>query len=124
VEADRSGIASAPFRHAGVAGERQEADMRKTLLAEFTVLPGSAEHVAELVEDYAVRVREEPGNLAFEVYTKEAAPLAYCIFEVYTDEAAFRAHLAAPYGPPFNAALQPLIEEKESVLTFLSPLDR
>ncbi|MEU0398702.1 antibiotic biosynthesis monooxygenase family protein [Streptomyces sp. NPDC006197] len=98
--------------------------MRKTLLAEFTVLPGNEERVAELVEDYAVRVREEPGNLAFEVYTKEAAPRSYWIFEVYTDEAAFRTHLAAPYGPPFNAALQPLIEERESALTFLSPLAR
>ncbi|MER5204779.1 putative quinol monooxygenase [Streptomyces sp. NPDC002825] len=98
--------------------------MRKTLLAEFTVLPGNEERVAELVKNYSARVREEPGNLVFEVYTKECSPLAYWIFEVYANEAAFQAHLAAPYGPPFNAALQPLIEEKESVLTFLSPLDR
>ncbi|CAM5578456.1 putative quinol monooxygenase [Streptomyces narbonensis] len=98
--------------------------MRKTLLAEFTALPGSKERVAELVKEYAARVREEPGNLAFEVYTKESRPLAYWIFEVYADEAAFQAHLTAPYGPPFNAALQPLIEERESVLTFLSPLGR
>ncbi|MGW0699907.1 putative quinol monooxygenase [Streptomyces sp. NPDC002867] len=96
--------------------------MKKTLLAEFTVRPGNEERVAELVKDYAVRVREEPGNLAFEVYTKEADPLAYWIFEVYEDEAAFRAHLAAPYGKPFNTELQPLINEKESVLTFLTPL--
>ncbi|MDQ0798107.1 putative quinol monooxygenase [Streptomyces sp. B1I3] len=96
--------------------------MKKTLLAEFTVLPGSEERVAELVRDYAVRVREEPGNVVFEVYTKELDHLAYWIFEVYADEAAFQAHLAAPYGPPFNATLQPLIQEKESLLTFLSPL--
>ncbi|MFF1510993.1 putative quinol monooxygenase [Streptomyces sp. NPDC058326] len=97
--------------------------MKKTLLAEFTVLPGSEDRVAELVREYAARVREEPGNLAFEVYTKDSEPRAYWIFEVYANEAAFRAHVAAPYGPPFNAELQPLIEEKESVLTFLSPLD-
>ncbi|MGW9447444.1 putative quinol monooxygenase [Streptomyces sp. NPDC055632] len=96
--------------------------MNKTLLAEFTVLPGNEERVAELVQDYAARVREEPGNLAFEVYTKESAPLAYWIFEVYANETAFQAHLAAPYGPPFNAVLQPLIQEEESVLTFLNPL--
>ncbi|WP_329623618.1 antibiotic biosynthesis monooxygenase [Streptomyces sp. NBC_01255] len=98
--------------------------MKKTLLAEFTVRPGSEEHVAELVKEYAARVREEPGNLAFEVFTKESSPRAYWIFEVYAHEAAFQTHLAAPYGPPFNAALQPLIEEKESVLTFLRPLGR
>ncbi|MFF2566660.1 putative quinol monooxygenase [Streptomyces sp. NPDC058084] len=98
--------------------------MRKTLLAEFTARPGSEERVAELVREYSARVREEPGNLVFEVYTKESSALEYRIFEVYADEAAFQAHLAAPYGPPFNAALQPLIEERESVLTFLSPLGR
>ncbi|MFB7862336.1 putative quinol monooxygenase [Streptomyces sp. NPDC056069] len=98
--------------------------MRKTLLAEFTARPGSEERVAELVREYSARVREEPGNLVFEAYTKESSALAYRIFEVYADEAAFQAHLAAPYGPPFNAALQPLIEERESVLTFLSPLGR
>ncbi|MFI0990441.1 putative quinol monooxygenase [Streptomyces exfoliatus] len=96
--------------------------MNKSLLAEFTVRSGNEEHVARLVQDYAARVREEPGNLAFEVYTKESNPLAYWIFEVYTSEAAFQDHLAAPYGPPFNTALQPLIREKKSLLTFLSPL--
>ncbi|WP_030556007.1 putative quinol monooxygenase [Streptomyces exfoliatus] len=96
--------------------------MNKSLLAEFTVRSGNEEHVARLVQDYAARVREEPGNLAFEVYTKESNPLAYWIFEVYTSEAAFQDHLAAPYSPPFNTALQPLIREKESLLTFLSPL--
>ncbi|MCT4353722.1 antibiotic biosynthesis monooxygenase [Streptomyces sp. Je 1-79] len=97
--------------------------MRKTLLAEFGVRPGSEEHVAELVRDYCRHVREEPGNLAFEVYTKQSDPLAYWIFEVYADEAAFQAHLAAPYGSLFNAELRQSITEKESVLTFLSPLD-
>ncbi|MEU3608742.1 antibiotic biosynthesis monooxygenase family protein [Streptomyces sp. NPDC035033] len=95
---------------------------KKSLPAEFTVRPGNEERVARLVREYAARVREEPGNLAFEVYTKESDPSAYWIFEAYTGEAAFQEHVAAPYGPPFNLALQPLIQEKESLLTFLSPL--
>ncbi|GAB2962651.1 hypothetical protein GCM10027075_73040 [Streptomyces heilongjiangensis] len=41
---------------------------------------------------------------------------------MYRDEDAFQAHLDAPYGGPFNAALAPLIEEDASVLTFLDPL--
>lgn len=98
--------------------------MTKTLLAEFSVRPGREAHVAELVKDYSRRVRQEPGNLAFEVYTKESDPLSYCVFEVYADEAAFQAHLAAPYGAPFNAELRPCINEEESVLTFLTPVDR
>ncbi|MES4886708.1 antibiotic biosynthesis monooxygenase family protein [Streptomyces sp. NPDC096012] len=96
--------------------------MKKTLLAEFTAREGAEDEVAQLIRDYAMKVREEEGNLAFDVYTRAADPRGYWIFEVYRDEDAFRAHLDAPYGAPFNAALAPLIEEDASVLTFLDPL--
>ncbi|MDN0197416.1 antibiotic biosynthesis monooxygenase family protein [Streptomyces sp. S.PNR 29] len=96
--------------------------MKRTLLAEFTAREGAQDEVARLIGDYARKVREEPGNLAFDVYTKASNPRAYWIFEVYRDEDAFQTHLNAPYGGPFNAALTPLIEEDASVLTFLEPL--
>lgn len=96
--------------------------MKKTLLAEFTAREGSRDEVARLIADYALKVREEEGNVVFDVYTKEADPRAFWIFEVYRDEEAFRAHLKAPYGGPFNEALVPLIEEDASVLTFLDPV--
>ncbi|WP_030338319.1 putative quinol monooxygenase [Streptomyces sp. NRRL S-1022] len=96
--------------------------MNKTLLAEFTAREGAQDEVAGLIRNYAEKVREEDGNLAFDVYTKASNPRAYWIFEAYRDEDAFQAHLKAPYGGPFNAALAPLIEEDASVLTFLDPL--
>ncbi|MET7844118.1 antibiotic biosynthesis monooxygenase family protein [Streptomyces sp. NPDC005356] len=96
--------------------------MNKTLVAEFTAREGAEPDVARLILEYAKEVREEDGNLAFEVYTKASQPRAYWIFEAYRDEAAFQAHLKAPYGGPFNAALAPLIEEDASVLTFLDPV--
>ncbi|WP_338783650.1 putative quinol monooxygenase [Streptomyces sp. DG1A-41] len=96
--------------------------MKKTLLAEFTAREGAEDEVTRLILEYAEKVREEEGNLAFDVYTKEASPRAYWIFEVYRDEDAFQAHLKAPYGGPFNTALAPLIEEDASVLTFLDPV--
>lgn len=96
--------------------------MNKTLLAEFTAREGAEDEVARLILEYAKKVREEEGNLAFDVYTKASNPRAYWIFEVYRDEDAFQAHLRAPYGGPFNTALAPLIEEDASVLTFLSPV--
>ncbi|GAP51553.1 putative quinol monooxygenase [Streptomyces azureus] len=96
--------------------------MKKTLLAEFTAREGAEAEVAHLIGEYALKVREEEGNLAFDVYTKAAKPRAFWIFEVYRDEDAFQAHLNAPYGGPFNTALAPLIEEDASVLTFLDPL--
>ncbi|MBB6420867.1 putative quinol monooxygenase [Streptomyces sp. AK010] len=93
--------------------------MTKTLLAEFTAREGAEDEVARMIVEYAEKVRQEDGNLAFDVYTKEANPRAYWIFEAYRDEDAFQAHLKAPYGGPFNTALSPLIEEDASVLTFL-----
>ena len=94
--------------------------MPKALLAEFTVQPGAEARVAEMVRELAAQVREEPGNLRFEVYTRADDARAYWIHEVYRDEEAFQAHLAAPYGAPFNAELKDLIEEDGSVLTFLT----
>ncbi|TPQ18051.1 putative quinol monooxygenase [Streptomyces sporangiiformans] len=96
--------------------------MTKTLFAEFTARKGEEDDVARLMRDYARKVREEDGNLAFDVYTKASNPRAYWIFEAYRDEDAFQAHLNAPYGVPFNTALAPLIEEDASVLTFVDPL--
>ncbi|GAA3122132.1 hypothetical protein GCM10010449_49990 [Streptomyces rectiviolaceus] len=96
--------------------------MNKTLLAEFTARDGAKEEVARLLLDYAKKVREEEGNLAFDIYTKATSPRAYWIFEMYQDEDAFQTHLKAPYGGPFNTALAPLIEEDASVLTFLDPV--
>ncbi|AWT41451.1 MULTISPECIES: putative quinol monooxygenase [Streptomyces] len=96
--------------------------MHKTLLAEFTAREGAEDEVARLILDYAQKVRQEDGNLAFDVYTKASNPRAYWIFEAYRDDEAFQAHLKAPYGGPFNTALAPLIEEETSVLTFLDPV--
>ena len=96
--------------------------MKKTLYAEFTAREGAEGEIALLLRDYAKKVREEEGNLAFDSYTKANDPRAFWIFEVYRDEDAFQAHLKQPYGAPFNAALAPLIEEDASVLTFLDPL--
>ncbi|MEU0306454.1 putative quinol monooxygenase [Streptomyces cyaneofuscatus] len=95
--------------------------MKKTLFAEFTVRAGAEKQVAQLLNQYARTVREEVGNLSFDIYTKTFSPRAYVIFETYRDEAAFQRHLTAPYAGPFNTTLAPLIEETASRLTFLEP---
>ena len=89
------------------------------LYAEFTARNGAAEEVAALVRDYASVVRQEPGNVVFDCYRRQEAPDRFFIFEIYLDRSAFDAHLAAPYGGPFNAALGPLIVEDASELSFL-----
>ena len=95
--------------------------MTVALYAEFTARPGTEHVVSELVRDLTRRVRDEPGNLAFEPFTLQAQPRRWFVYEVYRDEAAFQAHISAEYGARFNSALGPLIEEDGSQLTWLSP---
>ncbi len=97
--------------------------MSKALYAEFTAKPAQAPRVASLITEYARLVRQEPGNVVFDVYTKRDNASAFWIFEVYADDRAFEEHLRAPYGQPFNEALGPLIEEAQSVLTHLSEVE-
>ena len=75
-----------------------------------------------MLKDYAESVRREPGNVAFDACQRADNADSFFVYEEYRDEAAFQAHLAAPYGEPFNAALGPLIVEPNSILTFLRRL--
>jgi len=92
---------------------------RVILYATFTARAGHAGTVAALLADYAQIVRTEPGNVLFEASYRADTPEAFFVYEEYIDEAAFQAHLDAPYGATFNAALKPLIVEPESQLVFL-----
>ena len=94
-------------------------DTSVILYATFTASKGNADAVAALLSDYAAAVRKEPGNVLFEASCKATEPDSFFVYEEYVDEAAFQAHLNAPYGTPFNAALSPLIVEPQSRLTFL-----
>lgn len=89
------------------------------LHATFTARPGEAERVVALLRDFAEVVRAEPGNVVFDATRLADEPDRFFVYEEYRDEAAFHAHLSAPAGDPFNAALQPLIIEPSSQLTFL-----
>jgi quinol monooxygenase YgiN len=102
------------------------------LVAEFTALPGCEEEVERLLLGLTEQVRAEPGCLDFTPHRVASSPAVgveasgsapvgrrFVVTETYRDASAFAAHLAAPYGAPFNAALGPLIEEAGSQLTFL-----
>ncbi|KQM82098.1 putative quinol monooxygenase [Agromyces sp. Leaf222] len=103
------------------------------LIAEFTARSGREEEVARLLLALADDVRREPGCLEFATHRVVGPPAGvdvahgpapigtrFVVTEAYRDAAAFAAHLAAPYGSVFNAALAPLIVEDGSVLTFLA----
>ena len=92
------------------------------LIAEFTTSPEKRDEVAGLISGYGEVVRAEPGNRTFNVYTHVAEPTKFWVHEIYADRAAFEAHIGNPENPAFNAKLIPLINEPESVLTFLEPV--
>lgn len=92
----------------------------KTLIAEFTALPGHEARVAELMAGLTNDVlSNEPGCVQFLPFTREGEPNRWVVFEQYTDDAAFAAHRAAPYGAVFNAELVTHIVEDGSQLTWL-----
>lgn len=98
-----------------------EASTPVALIAEFTTTEENLETVRGLIVGYGEVVRSEPGNRAFNVYTQVAEPTKFWVHEIYADQAAFEAHIGDPRGKEFNSKLVPLINEPESVLTFLTP---
>ena len=52
----------------------------------------------------------------------EGFKLKFFVMEAYVDEDAFQTHLGMPYGGPFNARLEEIIEEPHSILTFLDKI--
>ena len=96
------------------------ADKRRVLIAELTARDGCEAEVRSVLTDYAVHVRAEPGNKAFECYQTEDTPQRFVVYEVYTDEAAFQAHLAAPMNKEINQRLSSITEGGSSLM-FLTP---
>lgn len=93
------------------------------LYAEFTARPERRTEVERLITGLAHDVHQEPGNLEFRVYQRADEPCGFFVFERYADQSAFEAHLSAPYGRVFNAALGDLIVEDGSQLSYLSATD-
>jgi quinol monooxygenase YgiN len=93
------------------------------LYAEFTAKPDSESVVQTLISDLAQKVRQEPGNTEFTVYSVRDNPRKFFVFEKYLDDASFEAHIDAEYGVIFNRRLGSLIEKGASQLTFLTRFD-
>ncbi|MDF7673581.1 putative quinol monooxygenase [Acetobacteraceae bacterium ESL0709] len=82
-------------------------------------LPGCREKVRVLLEGLAHKVRNEPGNVRFVVYTLTENPDLFHVEETYRDEEAFRAHMATEHGKIFNKAIETLVEGGGSNVVFL-----
>lgn len=93
------------------------------LIATIDVPDATLSAVLELLAEYAVVVRAEPGNQRFEMYTDRDRP-AVVIVERYRSEEAFQAHLDNPANATFNASLAGLLAGGGSTLQFLHALPR
>ena len=83
----------------------------------------AASSAERLISNLAIKVRQEPANTEFTIYSEQANPRKFFVFEQYVDEAGFEAHIGAEYGVIFNQQLSSLIEEGASQLTFLTRSD-
>jgi quinol monooxygenase YgiN len=101
----------------------KKSDVPVILYAEFTAKPDSEAQVKTLISDLAQKVRQEPGNTEFTVYSERNNPRKFLVFEEYLADASFKAHITAEYGVIFNQQLSSLIEEGGSQLTFLNRFD-
>jgi len=90
-----------------------------TLIATFRAADGQDSTVARLIGAYGEVVRNEPGNIFFEIYTERDDSQAFVIIERYQNGQAFQQHLEGAEGKVFNEQLSPLVEGKGSELQFL-----
>lgn len=91
----------------------------KNLYATMRALPECREKVRNLLSGLAHKVRSEPGNVRFVVYTLAEDPDLFHVEETYRDEEAFRAHMATEHGKIFNKAIETLVENGGSQVVFL-----
>ncbi|MFF1572609.1 putative quinol monooxygenase [Leifsonia sp. NPDC058292] len=93
------------------------------LYAEIDALPGAEDDVASLLTDYALRVRAEPGNRRFDVFTMANREGRFFVYEEYESTAAFQAHESADYCAVLNRQLETLAAGGQSRLTWLEPVE-
>lgn len=96
--------------------------MSFALVAQFRSLDDTRSQVQRLLLDYRAKVREEPGNILFEVNALQGDPGQFLVYEEYDDEGAFNAHLSSSHNLAFNDSLAALVVGGVSDLTILVPL--
>ena len=89
------------------------------LFAEFDVLDGHEERVAEMMRIQTGHVLAEDGNEVFLPFTRQDDPRHYVIVERYRDRVAFENHLASAHTAAFNAEIGGHIAGNGSELTWL-----
>lgn len=90
----------------------------------IATIPTTSEQLskaAALLLEYQRVVREEPGNLRFELF-EAPDDSAIVVIERYASNEAFQAHLSNPANAEFNAQLAVVLDGGGSTLQMLEPL--
>ena len=83
-----------------------------TLVVDLNVKPEMRQRfLAEIEENAAASLRDEPGCLRFDVVQDNDDANHFLLYENYEDEAAFEAHRSAPHFPRWREAAAVCLQE-------------
>jgi len=88
--------------------------MTHVILAHWRPRDGQSEKIEAILRELAKKVRQEPGNLQFDVHRSRDDPNEFMLYEQYKNEQAFLEHQQTPH---FKALVLeqavPLLERRE-----------
>lgn len=90
-----------------VAGEARSAH---TVTVNLKARGGSADKLAALMSEVAIRAAKDPGNQYYRVFCAHDDPAAFTIFEAWESEADFNAHMTATWVAEVNAKIADLVD--------------
>jgi quinol monooxygenase YgiN len=83
--------------------------MTIALFATVHPLPEHRDATERALRELAQLSRREPGNLRYDLFTRDAETAAFDLFELYVDEAAVEAHRQSAHYQAFRAAAGSLL---------------
>jgi quinol monooxygenase YgiN len=91
------------------------------VIASWDVKPEFADEIADILAEFIVKARSEPGVNIFLIARKRNDPAAFVFYEVFADEKAFAAHQQTEWFKSLiqGRALPKLIRRERSEFTLL-----
>lgn len=78
--------------------------MTISIFATISPKPEHRDAVEQALRVMVEHSRAEPGNLRYDLFSREDGTLAFDLFELYTDEAALQAHRQSAHYQAYRAA--------------------
>ena len=92
------------------------------IVAKFRIAPEKCQAFGALIDKQAHNsVTLEPGCRYFDVCQGEADPNLFVLYEIYDDAKAFDTHRTYPHYKEFQAAIGPMVQERQVMRLALRP---